>query len=522
MNNELAAIQKHLGIRIADGNLTYYTLLGLEESASVNEIKQALRLAANAWNQSDTKSDPAAAQSVAKLIKQAQAVLLDESRRKVYDLSLKPSVYESEQSLYPEADPFAPFDPNACLVGAAENDSSLSFGSPSVRWNELTRRIPTLGTRQNSQPALADVPISTEPPELEEYSEARKSTSSLSRIEQLRRKRQFTQRITIAGLLSVAMAVLIYAGIRVALNTTQIAQKQEADKVAREPNVIEVPSKLQTAKPLDKTPKAIGGAFAPKGAGDTMQMVLPALRREEATEAVAKDFTESNPTGMPVKDATSMAESPAKPPQPEPAMTPPAAMPAVPAAETKPMPAATPPVTATSRAEWVAAMKAAREAINKADFEVLKKQIEVALPLSVTQEMQDKHARLDQLGQLYQIFIKAVQDAKSKMRGAETLAVGRNRISIVEVKPDELVVRAGGQNERHRWDRLPPGIAEAMSDLVLSDQDPTDLAARAVYFSLSPAKNELYNKKVQSWFEKSLGKGDIRKDLVQALTETYE
>jgi hypothetical protein len=133
-----------------------------------------------------------------------------------------------------------------------------------------------------------------------------------------------------------------------------------------------------------------------------------------------------------------------------------------------------------------------------------------------------KRARLDQLGQLYEIFIKSVREAKSKMRGAETLSVGKLLVGIVEIKEEELVVRVQGKNEHYAWDRLPPGIANAMADLTLSEQEPTDIAARAVYFSISPARNELFNKKIAGWFEKSIGKGQIRKDLVQALTDNYE
>ena len=164
----------------------------------------------------------------------------------------------------------------------------------------------------------------------------------------------------------------------------------------------------------------------------------------------------------------------------------------------------------------------AKEAVAKADFETFHKQMEVALPLSTSEDMTSKHARLDQLGQLYEIFIKSVHEARAKMRGAETLSVGKTLVNIVEIKEDELIVRLQGKNERFTWDRLPPGIAMALADLTLDEQEPTDIAARAVYFSLSPARNDLFAKKVKDWFEKSVGKGSIRKDLVQALTDTYE
>jgi len=140
----------------------------------------------------------------------------------------------------------------------------------------------------------------------------------------------------------------------------------------------------------------------------------------------------------------------------------------------------------------------------------------------VNDALKAKQARLDQLGQLYEIFFKAIHESKSKIRGTETLSVGKSSVNIVEVKEDELVVRMQGKNERFAWDKLPPAIASALADLTLSEVEPIDVAARAVYFSLSPTRNELYAKRVKDWFEKSVGKGSIRQDLVQALTDTYE
>jgi hypothetical protein len=170
-------------------------------------------------------------------------------------------------------------------------------------------------------------------------------------------------------------------------------------------------------------------------------------------------------------------------------------------------------------------MSKAKEAVDKADFETFHKQMKVALPLSTGDEMGSKHARLDQLGQLYEIFIKTLRESKSKLSAGETLPVAKTQVNIVEITDDMLIVRMQGKNERFTWNRLPPGIAMALADLTLSDQDPTDNASRAVYFSLSPttaASKALVAKRVKEWFEKSVGKGTIRKDLEQALTDTYE
>ena len=530
MSDLLSAIKKHLGIRMREGQLNHYSLLGLDKNASSNEIKRALRIAVAAWNSSDTKSDPESAQQVAKLIRQAQAVLLDESTKQEYDEQLSGQVSTIGRSFFPQADPFALFDPSACLVGAGMGPTVHSFGSVNDRWNELRRQIPTL-----AQPSMAPVVAEDRFESVRTYPREAVRTeqveSTASRIERLKRNRKWKQALSVAGFVIVAVAFLGYAGIRFVWNRQEFAKRLESDVD------ISTPTKA-LAKSKVVIPRTIGGKNGPKATGNDPAFVLPTLSKDDSTGDSVTAFTENDPFGNATKatkatdsmkpdsttpdamkpDSTpdSTPKEPMRSPTPElDAMKPAAVKPS----DEKPM---APVTTGASKANWVAAMLKAKEAVTKADFATFHKQIEQALPLSINDDMTSKHARLDQLGQLYEIFIKSVHEAKSKMRGADTLSVGKTLVNIVEIKDDELIVRMQGKNERFAWDRLPPGIAIALADLTLSEQEPTDIAARAVYFSLSPARNDLFAKKVKDWFEKSVGKGPIRKDLVQALTDTYE
>ena len=367
-----------------------------------------------------------------------------------------------------------------------------------------------------------------DPPEIVK---SERSESTAYKIEQLRRKRKLSQGIYLAGFLTVAAAFLAYAGIRFVMNRQQIAQRLDED--AKDSAM-----KIASSKLTESASKTVGGNLAPNGAANGSRMVLPTLSKDEASEESKREFTANNPFGNPIGNAP-LASDPMPTTSPAPAaMQPtastPVAIPQPPGSATQPpgsatqspgsatqMPASMQP-TADSKAAWVIAMKSGREALDKGDFKTFHRQMEVSLPLSSGEEMIAKHARLDQLGQLYEIFIKAVREAKSKMRGAETLSIGKSLVSIVEIKEEELIVRIQGNSVHYPWDRLPPGIATAMAHFTLSEQEPIDVAARAVYFSLSPARNELFSKKVKDWFEKSVGKGSVRKDLVQALTDTYE
>ncbi len=536
MSELLSAIEKHLGVRVVEDSLNHYSLLDLKNNAGPNEIKQALRTAIAAWNASDTKSDSESAQRVAKLIKQAQAVLLDSSKKLEYDEQLNRQALSLNRSFFPRADPFAPFDPSECLVGAGMSSAVFSFGSVNERWTELSRQIPTLvqstvlqvapvnrlesdrtfaretATAVRSGPAFRGEP-------------AVRSESAASRIERLKRKRKTVQGLYIAGFLVFAAVFLGYAGMRFILNRQQIAQNQGSASVPSGP--AKEPTKL-----TDSSTKTIGGKNAPKTTVTDSVFVLPTLDKSDSSANPRIEITDSNPFGNPpmiLKTAEQIKlDLPVMEPTPSSPLTPPAItsepIPSVPIkpVEEKPM---VPAESAAMKSEWIAAMTKAKKAVDKADFETFHKQMELALPLSTSDEMVSKHARLDQLGQLYEIFIKSIHQAKSKLNAGETLSVAKTQVNIVEIKDDLLIVRIQGKNERHAWDQLPPGIAMALADLTLNNQEPTDNAARAVYFTLSPAtpaSKVLFAKRVKDWFEKSVGKGTIRKDLEQALTDTYE
>jgi hypothetical protein len=106
--------------------------------------------------------------------------------------------------------------------------------------------------------------------------------------------------------------------------------------------------------------------------------------------------------------------------------------------------------------------------------------------------------------------------------------VAIKQVGIVESTPEKIVLRELGNNKSYLWNELPFGIAKAILDLSLDTEKPTDVAARAVFFSMAPKYREeakmqgLMKKNIEGWFKKSAGQEEIRADLPQALTDTYE
>ncbi|MEQ1827654.1 MAG: hypothetical protein ABL921_16970, partial [Pirellula sp.] len=320
----------------------------------------------------------------------------------------------------------------------------------------------------------------------------------LARISQMKRKRKAKQRLYTIGFLSFAIAFLAFAAFRFMTIPSQVAKldggpRNHAEPLRSKPNAtsestegkvqLQEPENAQHSSLPSLVKDEVESLIGPVDAGQETVMVSPLLTRKNEDAQANAPLTSPPMNNVPASDAV--------------------------------------PLGPEAAAQCVSAMKSARQAIEAANFIAFHEQIQIA-HATATKELQAKCKRLDQLGQLYEIFIKSVKSTKSKVEAGDTVTVGKQRISIVEIGDTEIVVRIQGNRESYAWDRLPPGLATAMADLALSKESATDLAARAVYFSISPARNELSSQKAKEWFEKSVGKEEIREDLPQALTDTYE
>ncbi|MEQ1828409.1 MAG: DnaJ domain-containing protein, partial [Pirellula sp.] len=152
MSDKTEAVKRHLGREISERELTHYSLLGVSNDASVEQIRVAIRVRVAAFNASDVKNAPESAQLAATMIKQAQAVLLDNVKRREYDLSLAVKQPTIQLALFPDADPFATFNPAECLVGAVAALPTEPFGNPSQRWQELKSKLPILAEWESVPP----------------------------------------------------------------------------------------------------------------------------------------------------------------------------------------------------------------------------------------------------------------------------------------------------------------------------------------------------------------------------------
>ena len=610
MNEILAAIEKHLKRPLKASQLDYYQVIGLEPfCADKSAIESALKTAleqirtsesstpANQENSSQAADPTGSLQVVQKLLRQAQSILLDTSKKTAYDSQLaklfesqkkqkelgknsqvrtqatvgivdrtsnKPSAGTSSPTIAPNAsellplgDPMLPF--NAASIApdsfARANASSLNL-TPEKRRAELSELFPSLmlmsiqpeptqeqppawlvaadrkpsakastlanaSTRANPNGSFAD----------KDQQDAAKRTDTKSTdtkrvdlVEQLRSRRRRRNLLAVGGMVLAALGLLGFATFRFVSNRQQVAQ-QDRNKPAERPSDNALGNALPGANPSNtKTPDLNIGATTKgrnrKGANELPLPELPSVGFSEpdaSSPATDNPAMAKPPVQMP-PDAASTPE-PAPEPVPEPA----------PETTTEPTPAPTPePAMANETPEWKAGMAKAKEALVSRDPSKFEPLIAAMLDKATTKLGKDQTARLDQAGQLLKIYAESFEEAKLKAKGASSLKVGATEVSIVESTPEKLIVRAQGKNQSYEWDKLPFGIAAAICDLGLSDSAPVDIAARAIFFSIHPfyqeaaKSNNLVTKRIDGWFERSLGKDSIRADLKQFLTDRYE
>lgn len=564
MNEILSAIEKHLDRKLKVSELDYYQIIGLEPFCSDQAQIQAALDSARLKLQGSEPSN--SLQVVSKLIKQAQTILLDASKKTAYDSQLA-KLFEShrkqkelgkpitasatasigilaksaskknsqaplqdappnEDQLLPKGDPMQPFViPSTDLPATYGPPNALGNLTVQKRREELSALFPSLLMMSHS----TEVPKEQIPAWL--IAADRKPTNPTSTVSntaslspannqasikpqdspvdlvgQLRKRRQRRKLLGVGGMILAAISLLGFASYQFASNRSKVAKAEQEKKMLRQ-NGANQPPGPGTDQANNKLPELVIKPNAARKGAPNSQQSLPQLPQ------VNRDPSDSMPTEV---------KMPAEvdPDKTDPAMVTPAPMPEPPA---KPEPA-----PKGESPEWKMAMTKARESLSKGDLKEFEPLMTGLLDKAVTKEGKEQTLRLDQAGQLYKIYVESFEEAKRKAKGASSLKVGTAEFSIVEVTPEKLIVRSQGQNKTYQWDKLPLGLAAALSDLGLSESAPVDVAARAIYFSLTPfyqeeAKaNTLITKRIDGWFERSAGKESVRADIKQFLTDTYE
>lgn len=597
MNEIISAIQEHLQRRLKASQLDYYQVLGLEPFCSDrSQIETALQTAWGMFRKSEQSNSEnngqktASLQIVNKLLKQAQTILLDTTKKTAYDSQLA-KLFEAQSKqkatgqgvvpattasiaglartssktsqttpaqitppndaeLLPAGDPMqpylAPFATSSTTPLPAQIPPNLSVGKRREELAELFPSLMMMSLRteepQEQIPAwlvAADRKPSSAPPASMPPSSAPvdATTKAPDLVSQLRKRRQRKNLLAVGTMILAALGLLGFATFRFVSNRVQVAKQdtknprsgaqvneqgisdasQQADGqqgAGKAPELVIAPNRRGKNKPgteqsLPDLPSVIRGPEDSKASGDAQPNEPAMAESNNPVNAAANPEPAANPTEKP-------AANPTANPAGDAAMKPEA------------MPDSSAETTAPGESDqWKKSMNQARALLVAGEIQKFEEMYPKVLNQAVTKVGKAQSQRLDQAGQLYKIYIESFAEAKLKAKGTSSLKIGATEVSIVETTPEKLIIRSGGQNKTYEWDKLPFGIAVAISDLGLSESAPVDMAARAIYFSLHPfyqedAKKSLVAKRIDGWFEKSVGKESVRPDLKEFVTDKYE
>lgn len=177
-----------------------------------------------------------------------------------------------------------------------------------------------------------------------------------------------------------------------------------------------------------------------------------------------------------------------------------------------------------SRAEIKAlaqALTTARAAIGEHNFPVADREIAKALALAKTDEHKAKAERLQLLSEYIVRFRKAIGETLSRFGGGDQIDFGDGTtIGIVEVTPDLLVIRVGGENKRYPMNDLQPGLATRLGEMSLDKASLDTLAMKAAFVAVNPKVGDDDLAKVQAWWREAASVGDV-KDLIAAINDDY-
>lgn len=266
---------------------------------------------------------------------------------------------------------------------------------------------------------------------------------------------------------------------------------------------------LPPENPANPLAKAAYHAMHPEGDPAEAEHFLGLAQAAGADVSAVRQVLESAGAAPPTSVAV-MPEPPA---------------PAAPAATSAPMPQPapepTPPPmpTPAERKELTRLAQTARLALGERNLDEADAMIAQALELARLPEHQQKLEALKQLAYYTREFWRAVDESLKGLSAVGELAINDTIISIVEARPNHLVIKVAGQVRRYSRNDMPGGLAMAVANHWLNQDEPATRAVKGALYAVEkkgdPGKaRELWQEAAQMGLDTSL--------LLSTLDETYD
>lgn len=237
-------------------------------------------------------------------------------------------------------------------------------------------------------------------------------------------------------------------------------------------------------------------------AGADVEGILLAINRGDAPAASVAMNNEPTPGS----DSSAMS-NPEMANTPAPSDTPPS----------EPTPTA--PPTAEELKQLTNLAQTARTALSERNLDEADELIAKAEALAKTEEHKEKIANLKQLAHYTREFWRAVDESLVGLATVGELQVGDNVVSIVESRPNLLVIKLAGQVRRYTRRDMPAGLARAAAKTWLNEGEAASLAAEGALYAVEKKGDP--NRARELWQE-AAQKGLDTSALLMTLDEDFD
>lgn len=509
---------------------SHYALLGIAEFESDRKVvTDAYNSVVQELKSKRSQFDPTTWEAIIPLIQQLKTTLLDPQRKLEYDRSRRIRMMQASEnalsgtksqkaesstqtsrsetswgSVFPEGDPSEPF--NMGLYVESQSDSLEPEESIDHRLEALRQELQIASLDWDATPTASSQSQDTAGVELPTRSFSNSSTP-------LRKRKKASNHSTfwIAGSLLVGSIGLVAVGGWMAYQNWIESNK------GKNPSAVQVADqkpRKEDRKGTDSTKQPVKNES--KFDVDSSKFDVPSTPNEQASpqdNAMAMNGQSmEKPSPPPMVSNSEMPTVPTtNPPAPTPTPTP-----------TPEPPPAPMPLNASEKASLVESLKKLRTSIEAWDLEPFDSEVEKILPLAREEPYRSQLARLDQLGQLRKIFRDAILASVRKLSAGETFKVMNTTVAFVEGTDEYIIIKIGGNNEKHSLRELPLGLGLGLADLSLDSDAGTDVAARGVYCLLIPKQTSVSQREGKKFMAKAIESGKVRADLLSVFEERYE
>lgn len=506
-----------LGIAPGNDKPNAYELLGLAAGESdPQRIEAAIEDAVERLKRSQSETDAAVWKQAAAAVTKARKLLVDPQLKSAYDAKLKKRSQSSSSAkrvrgeaaqdplrgLLPAMDPLAPFDVDAAARRASQARPYEPPPLPPPSEQELASEpLESNGPLAVDQPPAFTGPpavepeislvINDEPAVASATGPVMATGPALARPATRRRRRSSPLLMIGFGLLMVTML----GGAGYGVYTLVQREQQRGDVVAQaapSPRVAAPPAARPASRPADP----VMGNVGPGGSGSSSD-TRPRPPLSTNVDVPLPPPLDTSMDGQPGDDGMVPITDDGLVTPPPPTVTDPPAMDPDPAEPMQPEPAK--PSAAELQAGQ-AAIAAAEAAIQTQGWTEMKPLAEKAQAAAADEAQKQIADQLFEVADLADYYYHGIVKAMEELPSGNTFMLTAGaEVAVVESSAQQIVLQVQGRPKTFPFNDMPFVLVHKLGSFTMTQDDPTVIAAKAVFQSLAKKALPMDRKQAAEW-----------------------